>query len=234
MKKKKMTYKIKELDENIRPRERLLKYGVSSLSNDELLAIILRTGTKDLNAKDLANNILNKVKSINNLSNISLQELSSIKGIGKVKAITLIASLELGKRCLTKDVSKIKIDNNKIIYDLFKYEFINCYQEKFIALFLDIKNNLIDYNVIFMGTVSSSIIHPREIFKLAFKYSASSIIIVHNHPSGDSNPSNEDIIITDKLFEIGKIMSIPILDHVIIGYKNYYSFYDKRKIDIYE
>ncbi len=229
-----MKYSIKNLNKNIRPRERLKKYGASYLCDDELLAIILRTGSKEYNAKELASVIINNINGINNLSNTTLKELSSIKGIGEVKAITLLAALELGKRCLKKDISKIKIDNNLIVYDLFKYDFVNCYQEKFIALFLDNKCNLITYEVIFIGTISNSSVHPREIFKLAFKNSASQIIIVHNHPSGDSNPSNADINVTDKLYEIGKLMSIPIIDHIIIGYNNFYSFYEKRKIEIYE
>lgn len=223
---------IKDLDISLRPRERLKKVGVQSLSNVELLAIILRTGNKELNAKDLALEIVKSLGSINNLQNVTLEELESIKGIKDAKAITILAAIELGKRVLKKDNNNILINNNKIIYDLFKYDFVNTYQEKFIALFLDTKNNLIASELIYIGTLSSANVHPREIFKLAVKHSAQSIIVVHNHPSGNSMPSKADIELTKSLMNAGDLMKIPILDHIIIGNKNYYSFYDKKVIKV--
>ena len=229
-----MKTKIKDLNINIRPRERLKKYGVENLSDDELLAILLGTGSKELNAKELAQEVIKKLHNLNDLANVTLSELTTIKGIGPAKAISILSAIELGKRVLKKDISNVIINNNEIVYDLLKYDFVNTYQEKFIALYLDTKNKLISYETIFIGTVSSSTIHPREIFKQAIKYSASSIIIVHNHPSGNSTPSKSDIEITKKIISIGEIMSIPVIDHLIIGYNNYYSFYDKRKIEIYE
>jgi DNA repair protein RadC len=183
---------IKKLAVETRPRERLKEYGVTALSDDELIAIILRTGTKNTNAKELANLILLKIAGINNFNNTSLTDLASIKGVGEVKAITLLAAIELGKRSLKLSNNHLKINSNRIVYDLFKYDFINVYQEKFIALFLDTKKYLITSEVIFIGTVSSSTIHPREIFKTAMKNSASSIIILHNHPTGDATPSKAD------------------------------------------
>ena len=227
-----MKSSIKNLQLNLRPRERLKKYGVNSLGDDELLAILIATGSKELSCKELAVEIINKVEKINNLENITIEELTSINGIGEAKAITIIAALELGKRVLKKDEQKVKIDNSKIVYDLFKYDFINCYQEKFIALFLDNKKNLIKAKTIFVGTLSSSTVHPREIFKLAIKLSASAIIVIHNHPSGNSNPSEADISLTKRLIEIGNLMGIIVLDHIIIGYKNYYSYLDNKRIDI--
>ena len=229
-----MNYCIKELNDDIKPRERLIKYGASYLSDSELIAIILRCGTKDMNAIDLATKLLTDVDGISNLSNMSVNNLSKIRGIGKVKAITLIAALELGKRSLKINDDKIKIINGKVVYDLLKYDFINCYQEKFIALYLDTKKNLINKEIIFIGSVSESTIHPREIFKGAIKYSASCIIIVHNHPTGDSMPSNVDIEVTNKLYKIGELISIPIIDHIIIGHNNFYSFFNKERIDIDE
>ena len=229
-----MNYTIKELDVNERPRERLKTYGASSLSDEEILAIILRTGTKSINAKDLARELLKTIGGINNFNNTSLNALAKIKGIGEVKAITLLASLELGKRALIKPKSGLKIINNQMVYDYFKYDFINVYQEHFVALFLDIKNNLINYETIFIGTVSNAQIHPREIFKSAIKNSASKIIIMHNHPTGDSSPSRADIELTNKLVSIGEFLSIPVIDHVIIGYHNYYSFVEQKRIDLDE
>ena len=229
-----MNYCIKELNDELKPRERLKKYGVSYLSDSELLAIILRCGTKNNNVINLASEIINEVGGLNKLSNTSIKGLVNIKGIGEIKAITLIAALELGKRSLKKDNKKIKVINGNIVYDLYKYDFINVYQEKFMILFLDIKKNLINEEVIFIGTISESTIHPREIFKRAINNLASFIILVHNHPTGDSTPSNADIDITNKLIEVGKLVGILVIDHIIIGYHNYYSFYSKERIDIDE
>ncbi len=227
-----MSVLIKDLDINLRPRERLKRYGVSSLGDDELLAILLRCGTTSISVKDLSVEIVNKFEKINNLENATLEELTSIKGIKEAKAITILAAIELGKRVLRKEGHNIVINNNRIVYDLLKYDFINSYQESFVVLFLDTKNKLIKKEEIFKGTISSSTIHPREIFKLAVKHSAYSIIVVHNHPSGNSMPSQADIELTDKLMESGKLLGIPIIDHIIIGYNNFYSFYDKKRIDI--
>ena len=227
-----MSVLIKDLDMNLRPRERLKKYGVSSLGDDELLAILLRCGTKSISVKDLSVEIVNKFEKINNLEYATLEELTSIKGIKEAKAITILAAIELGKRVLRKESNNIVINNNRIVYDLLKYDFINSYQETFVVLFLDTKNKLIKKEELFKGTISSSTIHPREIFKLAVKHSAYSIIVVHNHPSGNSMPSQADIELTDKLMESGKLLGIPIIDHIIIGYNNFYSFYDKKRIDI--
>ena len=229
-----MNYKIKELNDELKPRERLKKYGVDSLSDVELLAIILRCGTKNMNVLDLSNKILNDYNGINNLSNISLNALSKIKGIGEAKAISILACLELGKRSLKINKDKININNGKVVYDLFKYDYINIYQEHFVILFLDVKKNLITKELLYVGTISNAIVHPREVFKSAIKNNASYIILLHNHPSGDSTPSNADINLTKIIKEAGNIIGIPLIDHIIIGYNNYYSFYDKERIDIDE
>jgi DNA repair protein RadC len=229
-----MNYKIKELNIKTRPRERLKELGAECLGDDELLAILLRTGTKEINAKELAQNIINHIGGIKNFSNTSLNDLAQIKGVGEVKGITILAALELGKRFLKVDDTKIQIKNTRVVYDLFKYDFRNACQENFIALYLDVKNNLISYETLFKGTVSSSTIHPREIFKSAMKYSASKIIVVHNHPSGSSCPSLADEDLTTRLIEIGNLVSIPVIDHIIIGHNNFYSFMDKKRVDIDE
>ena len=227
-----MSVLIKDMDLSLRPRERLKKYGVASLGDDELLAIILRCGTKSISVKDLSLEIIKKLGKLNNLENATLEELTSIKGVKEAKAISLLAAIELGKRVLKKDNSSIVINNNRIIYDLLKYDYVNIYQECFKVLFLDTKNKLIAIEELFKGTISQATIHPREIFKLAVKHSAYSIVVVHNHPSGNSTPSQADIELTSKLMESGKLLGIPVIDHVIIGYNNYYSFYDNKKVDI--
>lgn len=219
--------KIKDLPESEKPRERAIKCGISTLSNEELLSIILKSGTKNSNVKVLASNILSNIKNINDLKNISLNRLIKINGIGKVKAIELLASLELGKRVYyITEKTKIKLNNSQKIFNYFKDFFIDEKQENFYAIYLDTKSNLISYNLLFKGTINSSTVHPREIFKHAFLESAYSIIVIHNHPSGDSFPSNQDKELTEKLFNIGKIMAIPIVDHIIIGNNEYFSFYE--------
>jgi len=218
---------IKDMLISDRPRERAIKYGISSLSNEELVSIILKSGTKNYSVKDLSNDLLSKVKSISELKNFTVSSLSKISGIGKVKAITLLASLELGKRVYyLQDKSNVKLNNSKKIYEYFKDLFIDENQENFYALYLDTKSNIISYKLLFKGTLNTSCVHPREIFKYAFLDSAYSIVIIHNHPSGDATPSNEDRELTSNLMNIGIIMSIPIVDHIIIGKNEYFSFYE--------
>ena len=200
---------IKEIPVEERPRERLLKLGSSSLSNEELLAIILKNGTKGVSAKELALEILKRIKSINNLKNINIYTFDNIKGLGLVKKIELLAILELGKRIylesnLIKTLSP-KYNNPKLIYEDSKSLFIGLKQECFYCLYLDTKKNLIERKLLFMGTIDKSLIHPREVFKNAYLCSASSIICLHNHPSGDVLPSKADIEITKSLIKIGKI-----------------------------
>lgn len=218
---------IKDIIKSERPRERLLNVGASSLSNEELLSIILKTGTKNISVKDLSRTVLNEIHDITNLRDITYNKLIKIKGIGSVKAIELLASLELGKRVYyTSLKDKVKLNNSSLIFNYFKNLFINETQENFYALYLNTKMELISYKLLFKGTINTSVVHPREIFRHAFLESAYSVIVIHNHPSNNTTPSNEDTELTNKLFEIGNIMSIPLLDHIIIGKDNYYSFYE--------
>jgi len=220
---------IKDMIKEERPRERLIKYGVKSLSTEELIAIIIRTGTKGKSVKELSRDILNLFESIEDLKNLDINMLTNIKGIGNVKAIELISALELGKR-VYKDsyVSKEKITKVLDIYDVFKHIIRDNNQEQFYAMYLDIKKNILGIKLLFIGTVNMSTVHPREIFKYAYLYSASYIVCVHNHPSGDTTPSEMDLNITKNLVEIGKFQKIPILDHVIIGNNEYLSFYENE------
>ena len=222
---------IKDLPKTERPRERLLLYGVSSLSNEELLSIILKTGTKDESVKELSNKVLKEINDISDLKEITINKLKKIKGIGEVKAITLIASIELGKRVYSmKKNNRVKLDSSKDIYNYIKDRFINKKQEYFYCLYLDTKNYLIEEKLLFIGTLNKSIVHPREIFKYAYLLSSNSIICIHNHPSNDVIPSREDLEFTKKLVEIGKIQGIGVIDHIIIGNNNYYSLYDNLDI----
>lgn len=221
---------IKDIPKLERPRERFKTFGKENVSNEELLSIILNTGTKNQSVKELSNSVLSKLDNISDLKNMTLNNLKKINGIGEVKAIKLLASIELGKRVYyMNNISTIKMDSPNKIYEYIKNELEDKVQEYFYALYLDSKKNLIDKKLLFIGTLNRSIVHPREIFKYAYLLSASSIICVHNHPSGDTLPSKEDISITKNLIEIGKIQGINIVDHIIIG-NNYYSFFENGDI----
>ncbi|MGI6330143.1 MAG: RadC family protein [Bacilli bacterium] len=224
--------KLKELPLDEQPREKLLKYGVENVSTSDLIAIILKTGTKKDNVFSLAQKVLIEVEEIDNLKDISLASLTKIPGIGQVKALQLIASIELGRRVYyeKKLDSKLILTNPKIIYDYIKYFLQDKKQEHFYVLYLDNKHRLIEKRLLFVGTINISVVHPREIFKYAYLFSAAGIICVHNHPSGNPEASKEDQILTQKLREIGTLLGIKLIDHLIIGQEEYYSFYENNKL----
>ena len=218
--------KLKDLPSNELPRERLINVGESNLTNEELISIIIRTGTKNMNVKDVSMNILKYIDSINDLNNISLNELSNIKGVGLVKAVTLKASIELGKRVSNIEIkNSMKLDNSDKVHNAFKSLFIGLKQEKLLAIYLDNKKRLIEYKFITMGTKDQTLIHPRDLIYSAIKCNASGIIIIHNHPSFDINPSHADIEMTNMLINSCNIVGIPLLDHLITNTKDYYSFF---------
>ena len=222
---------IKEMQKEDRPRERLIKYGASSLSNEELIAIILRTGTKGESVKELSNKLLKLFENISYLKDLDINMITKIKGIGKVKAIELISALELGKRVYKEEIyTNNKIRRGEDVYNLLKNSIKNTNQEHFFAIYLDTKKNILGVKLLFIGTVNMSTVHPREIFKYAYLYSASYIICAHNHPTGDTTPSDVDISLTKTLIEIGKLQKIPIIDHIIIGNNNYLSFYEEELV----
>lgn len=225
-----MNYRIKDIPENERPRERLKEVGVDNITDKELLSIILKTGIKNKNVSDLSIEILNKY-SLSDLKDLSLNELKNIKGIGEVKAIELLASIELGKRIfLKKDIKLKKLDNPEAIWKSSRYILADKKQEYFYCYYFNNKQELIERKLIFMGTINSSITHTREIFKEAYRISASSIICIHNHPSNDVTPSRADIEFSKNLFATGKIQGIPVSDHIIVGDNSYYSFYEHLNI----
>lgn len=222
--------RIKEIPQTERPRERFLKYGMQSLSNEELLAIILRTGTNQKSAKELSLDVLYAIENISHFKEITFSKLLKIKGIGQVKAISILASLEFGRRVYqeTEEKEKYLLNTSDKVYEYMKKILIEQKQECFYCLYCDNKQKLIERKLLFMGTINKSVVHPREIFKYAYLLSASSIICVHNHPSGDPRPSREDVILTNALIEIGNLQNIPIVDHLIIGADGYYSFMDQN------
>lgn len=215
-----MSIKIKDLPTEERPREKLLTLGAKALSNTELLAVLLHSGTKKKSAMDIAQELLVKYKAegLASIVNLSPQTLTSIEGLGPAKIATLLAAIELGLRLALKPSEhKITIKSPKdvvrYVMPLLRYEPI----EHFAILLLDTKNQIIAFPNISTGSLNASIVHPREVFRCAINYATSSMILVHNHPSGDPTPSIEDIKVTKKLVEGSKIMDIEILDHIIIG-----------------
>lgn len=223
--------KIKDIPISERPREKLIKYGKENLSDAELLSLILKTGTKEENVLMLSMNILKEIKKLENIKEISYEKLIKIKGIGKAKAISILAISELSKRIYYENEiqEKEKYTTPEVIYQKNKYLFDNKKQEYFYCLYLNSKKELIERKLLFMGTINKSVVHPREVFKEAYQNSASSIICMHNHPSGDPSPSSEDIILTEALMQIGKINQIPVVDHIIFTEKEYYSFYENSR-----
>ena len=227
-----MNLKIKDIPINERPRERLINNGVDKLNNEELLALLLKTGTKNVSAKNLANLILKKIGDIKNLKNITYNDLLKIDGIGSAKACDILAAIELGKRINKEVVSinNLKITSTEMVYKYYKDIIGDKKQEYFYCIYLDNNKKIIKDKLLFIGTINYSIVHPREVFKEAYLLSASSIICVHNHPSGNLEPSNEDIDLTNRLKEIGNLLGINVIDHVIITNDSYYSFYENNNI----
>ncbi|MFO3665116.1 DNA repair protein RadC [Anaerococcus sp. ENR0831] len=220
-----MRKSIKDFDLDDRPREKLISKGADGLSDEELLAIIISTGTKEKNVIELSREIL-QTFSYESLADIEVSELTKIKGIKSAKASSIVASLRFGQRIAQKTMEKkiTKIKNSEDIYQYLKNEIQDKKNECFYAILLDTKNVIISKEVISIGTLDASIVHPREAFKPAIKKSAKSIVFAHNHPSGDFTPSKDDFRITQRLVEAGEILDIEVLDHIIIGKDGYYSF----------
>jgi len=222
--------KIKELPKDSRPREKLLEKGPAALSDAELIAILLRTGTRNCNVIDLANFILKEKDGLANLAVSSLESILNLtkgKGIGKDKAAVLAAAFELSRRINISDRYKTSYSlTSPEIVSKFILETRDLMKEAFYVICLNSSNKVIKTYKITEGTLDASLVHPREIFKAAIDSLAKSIILVHNHPSGNLQPSGEDISITKKIIEAGKILEIKVLDHIIVGGGSYYSFFE--------
>lgn len=216
---------IKEFPENERPREKLVKYGEKNLSDAELLAIILRTGSKNHTAISLAHQIIKDHKQgIRYLYTATVEEISSIKGIGIAKATQIKAAIELGRRLSMESLIKCSIKSPLDVVDYLMEEMRYSMEENFNVVLLDTKNKVISVENITKGIVNASLVHPREVFKVAIRKNSTSMILAHNHPSGDPTPSKEDRSITKRLVKTGEIVGIHVLDHIIIGDGNYLSF----------
>ncbi len=208
--------KIKDLPEQNRPRERFLKHGPEALSDAELFAIILRTGTINENVIDMSNRLIAEY-GLDKLFECSLKELQKIKGIGPSKAMQILAMAELGKRYSQSKNPIKKISSAKDVFDLFHNRLKDKKQEHFYVLMLNNMNYIVEEKLISKGTLDKTLIHPREIFRHAIKNAVSKIILVHNHPDGNPMPSINDLEITDELVKAGELIGIKIIDHIIIG-----------------
>ncbi|WP_413308484.1 DNA repair protein RadC [Bacillus sp. 1P10SD] len=222
------TLMIRDFPQDERPRERFIQQGPQSLSNHELIAILLRTGTKDESVLQLSNRLLNHFEGLRLLKGATLEEITEIKGIGSAKAIQILAAVEIGRR-----ISNLSFNDRYVIrspedgakYVMNDMRFLS--QEHFVCLYLNTKNQVIHKQTVFIGSLNASIVHPREVYREALKRSAASIIALHNHPSGDPTPSREDIEVTKRLVECGKIIGIDLLDHLIIGENKFVSLKEK-------
>lgn len=225
-----LKYTIKSMPEDMRPREKVLKSGEDSLTDSELLAIVIRQGSKTMSALELANHLLIKYKNIRNLKEASLEELMTENGIGRVKAVEIKAALELGRRISGSGGGRHTISGPEDVSRLFMEEMRYFDREHLRAIYLDTKGGLIGWENVSIGGLASAVIHPREVFKPAVKRSAASVILVHNHPSGDPAPSSNDIEISKRIAEAGNMLGISLFDHIIIGDGRYCSLKAKGLI----
>lgn len=223
---------LKDMPMMEQPREKLIQKGVTHLTNSDLLAIILKTGNQNQSAVSLSQTIINSCNDdLTELNQYTIEELTAFNGIGETKACQILASLELGKRVMqATGIKRNKIACPDDVIAYFTAELSDAKVEKFIAILLNTKNEIINWEIISIGSLNASIVHPREVFNRAIKRSAASILVVHNHPSGHVAPSNEDINITKRLFEAGQLIGIPLIDHIIIGKGHYYSFKEQNQL----
>ncbi len=227
-----MEYKsIKKWPEDERPRERLLKSGAEALSAAELFAIIFSTGGKEKSAIELAREVLMHFGSLKEIEDAAIAEFDDIKGIGSAKIAQLKASFEIGRRLLKsgKDdaLQTPSFKNSREVFEYFRPIFYGLKKERFLCALLDTKNRVFRETVISEGTLTSSLVHPREVFRIAIKEAAAAVLFVHNHPSGDPSPSRDDISITKRLVETGKVIGISVLDHIIVSDAKYLSMMEK-------
>ena len=221
--------KLNDYPEQLRPRERMALLGADKLTDVELLAILISTGNKETNVLELASQVLQAHKGITGLQDLTLNELTQEKGIGKAKATTILAAIELGKRVHNSTVAYRPVVNGSSDAGvLLESRMRHLDREHFCVVLLSANNAVLGIETISIGTLTNTQVHPREVFKQAIRQSASSVILAHNHPSGDSVPSSEDLHLTERLVEAGQIIGIHVIDHIIVGEDSYYSFRDNE------
>ena len=223
--------KVKEMEVEQRPREKALRNGLESLSDLELVALILQSGNKNRSVFEIASDVLKESEGLSKLMQMHVNTLMQIQGIREVKALQLLASVELSKRVIKSKVYHASILKPEDVIEWFEFEYGVLQQECFIALYLDTKSKLIAHRVLFKGTLNESTVHPREVFKEAFLQNANSVLIAHNHPSGDCTPSQADFEVTYKMVHVAITMGVHLVDHIIVGQNQYYSFKEHKYLD---
>lgn len=219
--------KIKDLPKVDRPREKLLKYGTNKLLNQELLAILLGAGIKGVNVVELSKNILKVIDKIG-IEKISIENLKNVRGLGEAKSLQIISALELGRRLLKGKKSELLMSPRDVweqMSDLREHK-----KEHFVVFYLDSRSQIIQREIISMGTLNASLVHPREVFEPAIKHNTAQIIVSHNHPSGNAEVSEDDIEVTKRLVQAGKILGIELLDHVVVSKSGFSSFREQHLI----
>jgi DNA repair protein RadC len=221
---------IKEIPVDDRPREKMANKGATALTDAELVAILLRTGTAEKSALDIASELTADGGLYKRLASITrLNELMNIKGLGQAKAATVLAALEIGRRIASaKPVEKIHLSCPQDVAEFLMPRLRYAVKEQFIVILLNGKNKVVGTEVISEGSLSSSVVHPREVYASALLHHAAAIMVAHNHPSGDPKPSDEDREITSLLAQSGKVLGIPLVDHIVIGDGTYYSFLENE------
>ena len=219
---------MRDLPPDERPRERLIRYGSAQLSNAELIAILLRTGTAETSVAMLAEKILHQFHGLQGIDTAAIEELALVKGIGMAKATQIKAGLELGRRAAeTPRRERFTFRSPTDVYQAVSSRLSHLDREVFMVFHLSAKNQVIFDEIISVGNLTSSLVHPRELFKSAIKKSAAAVILAHNHPSGDPTPSEDDLALTGRLVQAGELIGIRVLDHIIIGYGRYVSLKER-------
>jgi len=227
-----MAILVRDLPAEERPREKLLQEGPAALSNTELLAVLLRTGTADRSALHVAEEVLAcyRERGLCGVAFLSPEDLSKIRGVGRAKAASILAAVEFGRRLASARarVEAVHSPEDAARFAMPRLRFEQ--REHFAVMLLNRKNHILAMHDISIGSLSSSIVHPREVFRAAIRYAAAAMIVLHNHPSGDPTPSREDIAVTRRLVRAGELLDIPVLDHIIIGDNKFHSFKEKGMI----
>lgn len=218
--------RLKTMAASDRPQERLERLGPSALSDTELLALMLRSGSAKMDVLAVASNLLQEAGSLRGLLRLSHPDFAGLHGIGRVKGWQLVAVMELARRILARSDpdDRPEMSDAQTVFEWMRPRAVHLDVEKFWSLCLDRKNRLVKCSEVTSGTATASLVHPREVFREAIRMSASAIIVAHNHPSGDPQPSSQDLAVTRKLRDAGEVLCLPVLDHVIIGDAGYFSF----------
>lgn len=223
--------KIKDMDMNLRPREKALRFGLRSLSDAELLSLLLTSGSQNKNVLALAQEVVEKTDGLRSLPKMEASDLLKIEGIGQAKALMIVSAMELARRASQARACSAPVHDASDVEEWLKLEYGSLQQENFAALYLDSRGHILHHQTLFVGTLNQSLVHPREIFKQAFVHSASSVLFVHNHPSGDLVPSVQDLSTTRQLVETSKVCQIPIMDHLIVSSQGTFSFKEHGLLD---